>query len=166
MLPAQTEAQFQELAQGVGNVKFVVGYDEVRSVWDWLLGSYEQPLYEQIREYDAYCRKVALNAVTVCVRADSGVAGAISLYVNDTVGCVGFVTQLAVHSEWRRKGVGTVLLMLGEEIARARGMQELRLRVAEDNAAGRAFYSSLGYGPVCLFTSDGGEGLLLGKSLR
>ena len=144
-------------------LSLVEGYEAIKSLWDWLLGSYNPPRYTMIENYDQYCEKLAEHAITVCITTDGNPVGAISLYANDTSDFVGFVTQLAVRCDCRRNGLGTRLIEAGESIARSYGMRELRLLVAEDNSSARLFYASLGYGVVVPSNKSGQ--LLLGKCL-
>jgi len=55
------------------------------------------------------------------------------------------LSSLAVAPEYRRRGVATALMALGEQLVEAWGYDELLLLVGEANSAARSFYCALGY---------------------
>lgn len=83
-----------------------------------------------------------------------------------------YVNALAALPEARGRGLGTRLLGLAEDIARARGRPRLSLIVADDNAGARRLYARAGYRPHASRTmvkdgweAGGAEWLLLVKDL-
>ncbi len=76
----------------------------------------------------------------------------------------GHITNIAVHPDFRRQGVGTALL---REIARrgkARGVEKLTLEVRPSNVAAQNLYSQLGFvarGRRKRYYSDTGEDALI-----
>ncbi|MBI4557612.1 MAG: GNAT family N-acetyltransferase [Candidatus Hydrogenedentes bacterium] len=59
---------------------------------------------------------------------------------------VGFVLQLAVRPEFRRQGIGSLLLRESAEVFRRRGYDRIALGVTRNNPA-RRLYESLGFDP-------------------
>lgn len=57
----------------------------------------------------------------------------------------GFIYDLLIFSEHRRKGYGAQAMLALEQEARRRGMDSLALHVFGHNVAARALYDSLGY---------------------
>jgi len=57
------------------------------------------------------------------------------------------IHDLAVHSEYRGRGVGRALLQAVERAARAAGCCKLTLEVRSDNRSAQALYRSVGFGP-------------------
>lgn len=55
------------------------------------------------------------------------------------------VHDLAVTTNWQRKGVGRALMMEVENIARERGCCKLTLEVLENNLSAQALYRELGF---------------------
>ena len=53
--------------------------------------------------------------------------------------------SIAIAREMRGRGLGALLLVAGERVARRRGCQRLRLEVRTDNDAARRLYESHGY---------------------
>jgi ribosomal protein S18 acetylase RimI-like enzyme len=62
---------------------------------------------------------------------------------------------LAVRDGWRGLGIGTALISEAERWARERGLDEVRMEVAIENAAARRLYERLGYGPSTLLLAKG-----------
>jgi [ribosomal protein S18]-alanine N-acetyltransferase len=58
------------------------------------------------------------------------------------------VTTIAVHPDWRRRAVGTRLLLLQARQAVARGATALTLEVAASNRAAQRLYARFGLAPV------------------
>jgi GNAT superfamily N-acetyltransferase len=55
------------------------------------------------------------------------------------------VEDLLVHPDWRRRGIGTKLLLAAEATAQARGYSEIGLSVALDNLEAQRMYARRGY---------------------
>lgn len=60
-------------------------------------------------------------------------------------GVRGWVHHLAVHSDFRRKGVATLLMRSAEQGLEALGCPKVNLQVRATNAAVISFYRQLGY---------------------
>jgi hypothetical protein len=57
----------------------------------------------------------------------------------------GWVYYVAVHPEYRRRGIGTALMKRVEESLSEIGCPKLNLQIRADNAEVQSFYESLGY---------------------
>jgi GNAT superfamily N-acetyltransferase len=68
-------------------------------------------------------------------------------YVTDDVRRHGTVTDLVVHEDWRRLGVGRALLEEAERLTREAGCQRLAIGVLAGNAAAEQAYSTFGFRP-------------------
>ncbi len=58
---------------------------------------------------------------------------------------VGHVVNIAVHEAYRRRGIGSRLMMEIERIFREMGAKRVKLEVREGDEGARAFYRHLGY---------------------
>jgi len=94
--------------------------------------------------------RIAADPSTVAVIAEAGgkVAGLAALHVQNLVerddpGCE--VAALVVGKQFRRRGVGELLMRAIENEARARGGKHLVLNTAHRRADAHAFYEALGY---------------------
>jgi ribosomal protein S18 acetylase RimI-like enzyme len=56
-----------------------------------------------------------------------------------------YLSNLAVHPDYRRLGIAGKLLCASEEMAASRGFPEVYLHVLDDNTAARRLYGQLGY---------------------
>jgi ribosomal protein S18 acetylase RimI-like enzyme len=57
----------------------------------------------------------------------------------------GWVYYVAVHPEYRRKGIGTALMKQAETALKENGCPKLNLQIRADNHAVQAFYEARGY---------------------
>jgi ribosomal protein S18 acetylase RimI-like enzyme len=57
----------------------------------------------------------------------------------------GWVYYVAVHPDFRRRGIGTLLMRKVEGALVDAGCPKLNLQIRADNATVQAFYESLGY---------------------
>lgn len=59
----------------------------------------------------------------------------------------GMIDDLAVVGEWRRKGIGEVLLRAAEAWFRERGIRRVELQVVTANDVASRFWAKMGYKP-------------------
>jgi ribosomal protein S18 acetylase RimI-like enzyme len=57
----------------------------------------------------------------------------------------GWVYYVAVHPDYRRRGIGTSLMTKAESALKVIGCPKLNLQIRSDNHPVQAFYESLGY---------------------
>ena len=60
----------------------------------------------------------------------------------------GHITNVAVHPDYRRRGIGRRLLLAADELVRARGGRRMTLEVRKSNVMAQRLYRSLGYVPA------------------
>jgi ribosomal protein S18 acetylase RimI-like enzyme len=56
-----------------------------------------------------------------------------------------YIFNLAVHPQWRRRGVARQLLLAAEKTVKQWGFSRLYMHVLEDNQPARSLYDRLGY---------------------
>lgn len=56
-----------------------------------------------------------------------------------------YIFNLAVHPQWRRKGVAKQLLLAAEQTVKQWGFSRLYMHVLEDNQPARSLYHDIGY---------------------
>lgn len=130
-----------------GELCVAEGYSELLSIWDSLSDSYNLPLRVSISDYENYIKKLSDNAITLCFCRNNSVLGAISFYANDYDGKYAYVSQIAVHDDAKRSGIGTLLLNSACYEASLRGMNVMQLEVLDDNRPARAMYKEMGFIP-------------------
>jgi len=59
-----------------------------------------------------------------------------------------FISNLAVHPDYRRRGIARRLVSAGVQMARQRGASRISLEVRAENSAARALYAKLGFAEV------------------
>jgi len=76
---------------------------------------------------------------------------------------VGHVKDIAVHPDWRGRGIGSRLLSRGLAVLSAGGARRAKLEVRASNRAAQALYRSFGFEPnhvVSNYYDDGEDALL------
>ncbi len=77
--------------------------------------------------------------------------------------------KIIVHPDQRRSKLGLKMLSHAEKSLESFGMKSVYLEVSENNVAGQALYSSLGYEKLCIkkkFYSSGEGGIAMRKMLN
>jgi len=101
----------------------------------------------------AYSRRELKNYLSFsgadCIVAEAAVSKRdpeiVGFCVTARRGSWGYIVTMDVLSDWRRHGVGSALLGESERRMVARGVREVWLETAVDNAAGIAFWERHGY---------------------
>ncbi|WP_457614976.1 ribosomal protein S18-alanine N-acetyltransferase [Methanopyrus sp.] len=81
----------------------------------------------------------------------------------------GHIVSIAVHPDYRRAGIGTVLMREAERRILEAGYETVRLEVRESNFPARRFYERLGYGEERRehgYYSDGETAVIMVKRLK
>ena len=101
------------------------------------------------------------------IGADDGTGDVRGYVVADVVTdfgrAIGHVKDLAVHPEWRGRGVGSSLLSRALSVLEARGVRRVKLEVRAGNRAAQELYRSFGFSPnhvVSGYYDDGEDALL------
>jgi ribosomal protein S18 acetylase RimI-like enzyme len=82
------------------------------------------------------------TGVVLVAEIDGGIVGRITV---DTAGRQGDISGFVVAEDWRRQGVGTLLMDAAEAQAKRRRCKRLRLTVAKDNTPAISLYVARGY---------------------
>lgn len=108
------------------------------------------------------------NTIGLIAKADSDVAGFIiaQVEVEDDL-LYGHIITINVSPPYRRKGIGSRLLLETEAILKQRGITECRLEVREDNSAALKLYQKSKYQKIGVLEKYYGHkhGLYLKKNL-
>jgi len=106
---------------------------------------FPRALSERIANLDNYAQKLADNSVFYIVTLEDKIIGFAACYCNEILTKQAFLTQIAVHDEYRRLYLGSKLLEFCIEKARRLGMEKLLLEVDDDNVSAHKFYAKLGF---------------------
>lgn len=95
-------------------------------------------------------------ATTLVALEDDVIAGFIIGFAD---GGTGFIYTLDVHPDYRRKGIGSMLISALEEKLRAISAKRIRLEAALNNPAALALYHKAGYSEREMLRNYYGKGL-------
>lgn len=117
---------------------------------------------------EAFLCELARPGRSICRVAEASQAGSRVLIVGDIVvwlaGEIAHVATLAVHPDFRQKGIGTWLLAEALLAGMARGMTAALLEVRETNHTAQALYRKFGFaaaGHRAGYYQDTGEDAIL-----
>jgi ribosomal protein S18 acetylase RimI-like enzyme len=122
-------------------------------LWGWAFPLLRLGIYEDFRHrlLSAAPHHVCLVAVDTTINTSNNLVGTVELGLrfNDSWRQVGrsfpYLSNLAVHPNYRRHGVASKLLMGCESISQEWGFKDLYLHVLENNHQARQLYFKLGY---------------------
>jgi ribosomal-protein-alanine N-acetyltransferase len=95
-------------------------------------------------------------ATTLVALEDDAIVGFIIGFAD---GETGFIYTLDVHPDYRRKGIGSMLISALEEMLRAMSAKRIRLEAALSNPAALALYRKAGYSEREMLRNYYGKGL-------
>ena len=122
-------------------MNLVVANDYARKEDAWIILGDVYPNFESRHpNQNDYKRKLFDKACIICADTDGLIEGMVAFYCNDTVGKVAYISQIAVKSSARGKGLGGALLEKCEKVSRKNGMDYLRLEVRNENKRAIRFY--------------------------
>jgi len=98
--------------------------------------------YEQIDNAGALEKKIKQAPDTIIVAVEEERVVGTAVIVPDLFP---FLFRLAVHSDFRKRGIGRQLMQRGEEILRAKGYDYVNILVASNDLELQEYYEHQGY---------------------
>ena len=102
------------------------------------------PLSARVEIKD-YAQKIANNAMRFEAWSGGTLVGLVAAYSNDQEKRIAHITSVSVLKEWTGNGVATRLVGQCVERAKASGMQQIGLEVAQDNTLAIKLYEKSGF---------------------
>lgn len=116
----------------------------LRAVLDIERGAYPSPWTERIFHDELAQARAGARTYLAGLVGDEVVGYAGTLYAGDDA----HVTNVAVHEDWRGRGVATELLLELAWTARERGCAAMSLEVRHTNVVAQALYRRFGFVPA------------------
>ncbi|MGB3755184.1 MAG: GNAT family N-acetyltransferase [Rivularia sp. (in: cyanobacteria)] len=145
-----TAADLADVAQIIAE-----SFHSRHGIWGWAFPLLRLGIYEDLRHRLAIeaPHHVCLVVVDTSDRANSNLVATVELSVRlgDTWTYTGtrksfaYLSNLAVHPQYRRQGAARALLTSCEKVAAEWGFKDLYLHVLENNHQARQLYFKLGY---------------------
>lgn len=92
-----------------------------------------------------YSIKISRYGNVYLAKTEDKTVGIIIFYANNAISKVGYITTIAVISEYKGNSIGKRLLALSECIAMKNGMKSMELEVHKSNISAIKFYEKNGY---------------------
>jgi len=96
-------------------------------------------------DIDEYAEKIAKKAARFEAWSGDTMVGLIAAYCNDKERGIAYITSVSLLKTWMGKGVATQLLSQCVEYAKAYGMHQISLEVAEENTPAIKLYKKSGF---------------------
>lgn len=98
--------------------------------------------YERTDNEQELERKIQRDPNSILVAIEDGKIVGTQFIVEDFMS---FLFRLAVHPDYRRRGIGKALMQKGEEILRQRGHRDVNILVAAEDEELQNLYERFGY---------------------
>lgn len=85
------------------------------------------------------------NAEIYIISDDSSTIGISVFYANDLKNKCGYISLIGIKEKYRKKKMGTKLLLYTHQIMKQKGMNKCKLEVDKDNYNAYSFYINNGY---------------------
>ncbi|TAN49289.1 MAG: GNAT family N-acetyltransferase, partial [Rhodospirillales bacterium] len=102
------------------------------------------PLSHRV-EIHGYAQKIVSKATRLEAWSGGRLVGLVAVYCNDQEGRVAYITSVSMLKEWTGKGIGARLMKQCVEHAKALGMRQISLEVAEANTSAIKLYEKSGF---------------------
>ncbi len=102
------------------------------------------PLSDRV-DIAGYAEKIANKAVRFEAWSGDTMVGLIAAYCNDKERGIAYITSVSLLKAWIGKGIATQLLSQCVEYAKASGMHQISLEVAENNTPAIKLYKKSGF---------------------
>lgn len=93
----------------------------------------------------SYAAKIADKAMRFEAWADGVLVGLVAAYCNDREGGVAYITSVSVLKAWSGKGIAALMMESCIQHARASGLRQARLEVAQNNGPAIRLYEKIGF---------------------
>lgn len=90
---------------------------------------------------DDYINKLAAHSTIISIKEDSQIVGAICFYCNNKKDLIAYVSMIAVHIDYRGKGIGEELLSFAMANCKRKGFEFCKLEVDKKNVKALALYN-------------------------
>lgn len=94
---------------------------------------------------DDYINKLVEHATIISIRENDQIVGAICFYCNNQKDLIAYVSMIAVHTDYRGKGIGDELLSFAMANCRRKGFAHCKLEVNKKNVKALALYNKNGF---------------------
>jgi ribosomal protein S18 acetylase RimI-like enzyme len=145
---AATSADFSDIAQIIAE-----SFHSQKGLWSLTFPLFRLGIYEDLRYRLSSMtpRQVCLVAVDTSLNGNNKVLATIEISLRfrdnwtNVRQCFPYLSNLAVHPQYRRYGLASSLLLSCEQICLDWGFKDLYLHVLENNHQARQLYCKLGY---------------------
>lgn len=112
-----------------------------------LLKYFSEDMYQSLEcmgvNIDLYSEKLYRNADVYIYKKDAQECALMCVYANDMDRRTAYISNIVVKKEFRKCGIGELLMNFTQEICEKRGMKKIRLEVNEDNYKAINLYKKL-----------------------
>lgn len=103
--------------------------------------SLKYSILDSYKKIDDYISKLIEYATIISIRENNQIVGAICFYSNNQKNLIAYVSMIAVHADYRGKGIGDELLSFAIANCKRKGFVFCKLEVNKKNAKALALYN-------------------------
>lgn len=102
-------------------------------------------ILDNYHKIDDYINKLVGYTTRISISENDQTVGAIFFYSNNQKDLIAYISMIAVHTDYRGKGIGDELLNFAMTNCKRKGFQLCRLEVNKKNAKALALYKKNGF---------------------
>lgn len=128
------------------SIQIINDYNRLLETITYYNDYFSPSLIEMTKNLEEYTKKIYANAINFeIITEKKETLGLISIYANDNINCIAFITLIVVDKNYSNCGIGSMLIEYTEKYCKNIGMKKMRLEVQKTNIGAIEFYKKHKY---------------------
>lgn len=129
-------------------IRHIMDYEKVLNILEYYKNDLP-PLNSKTSDLKQMARKLVNNAIILSCESEGKSIGFTAFYANNITDREAYISLIAVDKNYRKTGIGSVLLDFIFDDLKKHGLNIVRLEVYKNNNVGITFYEKNGFTYLC-----------------